>query len=47
MVRSVLFTFLTTLVVYSVKKVQETYWCSKSLACQEKRTDWILRHLDV
>ena len=26
-----------------MKKVQETYWCSSSIACLEKRTDWILR----
>ena len=32
-----LFTFLIT------KKVHETYWCSGSIACQEKRTDWTLR----
>ena len=38
-----LFTFLTTLIVYSIKKVHETYWCSSSVACKEKRTDWILR----
>ena len=38
-----LFTFLITLIVYSTKKVHETYWCSSSIACQEKRTDWILR----
>ena len=29
--------------MYSTKKVHETYWCSSSIACQEKRTDWILR----
>ena len=29
--------------MYSTKKVHETYWCSSSVACQEKRTDWILR----
>ena len=38
-----MFTFLITLIVYSTKKVHETYWCSSSIACQEKRTDWILR----
>ena len=38
-----LFTFLTTLIVYFIKKVNETYWYSRSIACQEKRTDWILR----
>ena len=38
-----LFTSLTTLIVYSIKKVQETYWCSSRIACQEKRRDWILR----
>ena len=41
--RSVLFTCLTTLIVYSIKKVHRNYWCSSSMACQEKRTDWILR----
>ena len=29
--------------MYSTEKVHETYWCSSSIACQEKRTDWILR----
>ena len=29
--------------MYSIKKVQETYWCSSRIACQEKRRDWILR----
>ena len=29
--------------VYSIKKVQENYWCCSGIACQEKRTDWILR----
>ena len=29
--------------MYSTKKVHETYWCSGSIACQEKRTDWTLR----
>ena len=38
-----LFTFLTTLIVYSIKKVHENYWCSSSITCQEKRTGWILR----
>ena len=37
------FTFETTLIAYSIKKVHETYWCSTSTAYQEKRTDWILR----
>ena len=27
----------------SIKKVHKTCWCSSSIACQEKRTDWILR----
>ena len=35
--------FVTTLIVYFIKKVDETYWCSSSVAYQEKRTDWILR----
>ena len=38
-----LFTFLTTLIVHSTKRIHETYWCSSSTACQVKRTDWILR----
>ena len=25
------------------KNVHENYWCCSSIACQEKRTDWILR----
>ena len=25
------------------ERVHEIYWCSSSIACQEKRTDWILR----
>ena len=40
---SVLSTFVTILIVYSIKKVPENYWCCSSIACQEKRTDWILR----
>ena len=43
MVGSVLFTFLTTFIVYSIKKVHENYWYSNSISCQEKKTDWILR----
>ena len=43
MVWYVLFTFLTTLIVYSMKKVHETYCCSSSIECQEKRTDWMHR----
>ena len=43
MVWSVWFTSLTTLIVYSVKKVQETYRCSSRVACEEKIRDWILR----
>ena len=39
---SVLFTSLTTLIVYSEKRVQETYWCSIRIPCQEKIRDWIL-----
>ena len=38
-----LFTSLTTLIVYPIKKVWETYWCSSRIAFQEKRRDWILR----
>ena len=37
------FTFLITLIVYSTKKVHKPYWCSSIIACQGKRTDWILR----
>ena len=40
---SVLLTFVTTLIVYSIKKVHESYWYPSSIAYQEKRTDWILR----
>ena len=29
--------------MYCAKMVHETYLCSSSVACQEKRTDWILR----
>ena len=29
--------------MYSIRKVHETYWCSSSIAYQEKRTDCILR----
>ena len=43
MVGSVLFTFLTNFIVYSIKKVHENYWYSNSISCQEKKTDWILR----
>ena len=35
-------TFVTTLMLYSIKKVHETYWCSSNIAYQDKRTDWIL-----
>ena len=38
-----LITFLTTLIVHSIKRFYETYRCTSSMACQEKRTDWILR----
>ena len=38
-----LFFFITTLIVYSIKKIHETYWYSSSTAYQEKSTDWILR----
>ena len=38
-----LFTFLATLIVHSIKKVHENYCCSRNIACQVKRTDWILR----
>ena len=37
-----LLTFVTTLMLYSIKKVHETYWCSSNIAYQDKRTDWIL-----
>ena len=42
---SVLLTFLTTLIVYFIKRVDEIYWCSGSIACQEKWTDRILKIL--
>ena len=35
---SVFFTFVATLLVYSIKMVLENYWCSSSIACQEKKT---------
>ena len=35
--------FLITLIVYSIKKVNETCCCSCSRACKEKKTGWILR----
>ena len=38
-----LFTLVTTLIVHSIKKVDETYWCSSSTAYQETKTDRILR----
>ena len=38
-----LLNFVTSLIVYSIKRCfHETYKCSSSTACQEKRTDWIL-----
>ena len=40
---SMLFTFLTTLIMCSIKKVHETFWYSCSIACKEKKTDWIVR----
>ena len=42
-VSTLLFTFPTTFIVYSIKKVHETCWHSRSIACKEKRTDWIIR----
>ena len=39
----VFFTSLATSIVYSIKRVHETYWCSSSITCKGKRTDWILR----
>ena len=36
-------TYLRNLMVDSTKMVHETYWCSSSIAFQEKRTDWILK----
>ena len=39
----ILFTFVTALMVCSVKKVHETSCCSSSIAYQDKRADWILR----
>ena len=29
--------------MYSIEKIHESCWCSSSIACQEKRADWILR----
>ena len=43
--RSVLVNFLTNLIVYSIKKIYKSYWCSTRIACLEKRTYWILRIL--
>ena len=43
--RSVLVNFLTNLIVYSIKKIYKSYWCSNRIACLEKRTYWILRIL--
>ena len=40
---SVLLTFLATLMVNSIKKVRESFWCSCSITCKGKRTDWILK----
>ena len=36
-------TFLTILIVHSLKMIHENNWCSSSIACQNKRTDWMLR----
>ena len=38
-----LFTYLTTLIVHSIKKIHETYWCYSSISCREERTEWIFR----
>ena len=38
-----LFTFITTLIVYSIKKVHKTYWCPSSIAYQEKKIDCVLK----
>ena len=38
-----MFTFLTTLIVYSIKKVLETCWYSHSVTCKVKRTNWVLK----
>ena len=40
-----LLTFLTTLIVYSIKKFHETYWCCSSKERKKKRTDWILNRI--
>ena len=29
--------------MHLIKKVDETYWCSRSIACEEKIADWILK----
>ena len=38
-----LFAFLTTLIVYSMKNVHDSYWCKTSISCLEVRTEWIFR----
>ena len=38
------FTFLTTLIVYSTRKVHEYYWCSSNIACQEKEQIGFLKY---
>ena len=42
-----LFTFLTTLIMYSSKEALEICWCSSSIACQEKITDWTLLMIKI
>ena len=40
-----MFFFLTTLIVYSIKKVHETCWYGHSEACKGKRTGYLHRLL--
>ena len=39
-----LFTFLTTLIVYSTRKVHEYYWYSSNIACQKKEQIGFLKY---
>ena len=38
-----LFTFLTTLTMCFIEKVNQSYWHSRSIACTKIVTNWILR----
>ena len=35
--------FCNNFMVYSTKKIHETYWCSSSIAYQDETIDWLLR----